>query len=881
MIAALRCRLLDLGLVAALLALAAVPLILLRGRLPDRPEYLLAFPALFVSVSVLWALLARRQDSAPALDDAMQGRSDGRGGPWWHLPLIAALLGALTYLCFYGPLQIHFWVGIDEPLNFEADTLLGWLQVSKWMDAWVNRPLLVLPCALAQALAPGRIEGFLWLGAGLCWINGLLLFALLSELLPRARVLPVAAAVLLIIDRSDASRFLVMYTSNFYWTALALLLAALWLFVRSYRLGSRLLLCVSCLLLGGSLLCYEAAYPLAVLAPVLAWFHREHRRRLPVWAWAWVGTVGLLAVRFLLFLANSRAKSYQASVSAQMMRQPGALLGNLGRHLEASLNYFQTTGAALEHWRTAVAVLALVVILLGLAARRMTGGGPVPWRHYGVALGMAALAVLLGAVPFLHIPNLFRTQFFMAPGLAVVVACLLCLIGDRLGRRAGGAVVAGCLGLLAANAAAEALSGQRFERARAPVTFERTVHILQQVHCISPRLPPDTLVLLVSDDDKYSLMRTNGGCAFLGRRFLGAQLLSVPAPENADIVSVFQRDAVSAKRGETAALDGRKWSYDKVVAFRLAPDGALRLLRRLPARLLPAENSAGRYDPLALLRPGPVRELPYLRYPRWADRPHDVFDMADAVLLGPGWGPLEWCDGMPSRWVAGQAELVVNSLGQGRRVLRLRVEAERPGQLEAIDEQGQSVATAALQGRQEVGLELVSPPSRAGLFRLRVRDGAGAVQSFRAFGPPAPMPRYPTPRTDIPGDGLELRNNWYPLETYEGLTFRWVANDAEVVVDDPPSGGGCIVLDMAAGFALLGQPCQLTLRDESGRALADACVSGRREVRLRLPVGARPGAVFRLHVANGGRPLGPGQPTLNFRVFSVALAADAPARPGQ
>ena len=68
---------------------------------------------------------------------------------------------------------------------------------------------------------------------------------------------------------------------------------------------------------------------------------------------------------------------------------------------------------------------------------------------------------------------------------------------------------------------------------------------------------------------------------------------------------------------------GGKTSYDRVLAFRLAEDNTVRLLRRLPDRLLPPEAvaAAAAYDPLARLGPGPVGELKYFRYPGWVERP--------------------------------------------------------------------------------------------------------------------------------------------------------------------------------------------------------------------------------------------------------------------
>src|SRR5262249_44075358 len=156
----------------------------------------------------------------------------------------------------------------------------------------------------------------------------------------------------------------------------------------------------------------------------------------------------------------------------------------------------------------------------------------------------------------------------------------------------------------------------------------------------------------------------------------------------------------------------------------LAGDGSLSLLRRLPSGLVPPGGAAARYDPLTCARPWPGAELPYLRYPAWADCPPDLFDMAEGLVLGQGWGPLECHDGPLSRRAAPDAELAINPLGQARGTLRLEVEPTFPGRrghLEALDEDGRVVASAPLAGRQVVRLGLPANLGRAGLFRLRFR----------------------------------------------------------------------------------------------------------------------------------------------------------------
>src|SRR5438309_2110650 len=81
-------------------------------------------------------------------------------------------------------------------------------------------PLLALVSVVARSLTPDRIEGFLWTATALCWLNALLLFALIRRLVPGEPVLALLAAALLIVNRSDSSRFFVLWTTNCYWTAL-------------------------------------------------------------------------------------------------------------------------------------------------------------------------------------------------------------------------------------------------------------------------------------------------------------------------------------------------------------------------------------------------------------------------------------------------------------------------------------------------------------------------------------------------------------------------------------------------------------------------------------------------------------------------------------
>jgi hypothetical protein len=792
--------------------------------------------------------------------------------------LIALLLAAVTLVNFYRPLQIHFWGGADDHLSFEEKPLFAWM--ASW-DREMNRPFTVLPCVVGQLLIPGRVEGFLWLGVALCWVNGLLLFAIVVCVLPRARLLAVAAAVLLIVDRSDPARFFVMWCANHYLMALAFLLFGVWLFLLSYHRDSRWLLALSCASLGASLLLIESAYPLAVLVPVLAWFGREHRQRLPVWAYTWVGTLCLFAVRFLLFLKHRGPDAYQAGQLTGVLHDPGTLLGHLQLHLAAGLTNFQMSGSVGQTWRAAGATLVLVVLVVGFAAWRTTERAGL--RRYLILTSVALLALLAGMAPSLPMPYVFRTEFFSGPGRAVLLAGLLCLMGNLMGRRLAGATLTLAVGLLAANSTVEAISAQRHARSQSRINFERTVHIFRQIHGICPNPLPDTLILLVPDFESLLLpqggkaldyscapLGTNYGCLAMAEHLLGTRMVQagigggLPPP-------VLGADSVSVSRPGRPGVKAET-RYDKVLAFRAGTDGSVTLLRRLPAKLLPPANALASYQPLALLRSGAVAELPYLRYPAWATRPRDLFDMADGVLLGQGWGALECHGGELSRLASDGAELLVNSMGNTSRELRLQIEAGGVGRLEALDVNDRVVASEALDGRREVRLTVPTNPEWVTLIRLRAFVGTASATFWRVFCPGGKAGKFqPPPPSDIINDDLALGGNWHDLEVADGQSFRWVTDDAEIIIGIPPVGRVCLVLQVAPGPGHGVRPCPVTLRDSNDRELARASIDRPQEIKVVLPAETKAGSVIRLHVESPGQPTPTDSRILNFRVLRCEL----------
>jgi hypothetical protein len=853
----------DLGFIALLLLAAALPLICWRGdAFLHTTAFTLGFWSGGAALCAAWCWVHARLHRGPAA--AAPGPTDAAGGPrraaWVRGLLVVVLLGALTAVSYYQPLRTQFWGGADEFCNFTEASRTIW---SDKFDAFSNRPLILAPAVIARALTPGRIEGFLWLAACLCLANGLLLYGVLRQVWPGAHALPAAAAALLVVNRAECSRFFAVWVANSYWTALALFLLGLWLFLLSLRRGSRLLLTLSCLALAASLLASEGLFPLAALGLGLMWLVRGPRGRPAVWGCAWAGTLALLAARFGLFLVARGADGYQMGQATGAFKNPEVLLVNLRLQLGTGLSYFRTTAGA-AHGRSALLALALAAGLVGLAL----GKRPARRRGYLLALGLAALALLLGTLPFLHMPTTFRTLYFAAPGQAVLLACGICLAAELLGRWVGVAAAAAAVGVLAASGTRESLREHELARAQRGVSFERTVRVFRQIHALAPSLRPDALVLLVLDERSPSPIGLNYCTVLLSNALLGHPVIEASYNDQAPARAVFKKETVTAQNCGWAEEVG----YDRVLAFRLSADGGLSLLRHLPAALLPPGHAGARYDPRAVARPGPARELPYLRYPRWARRPRDLFDLADGVVLGQGWGPLDHARGAPSRRAACGAEVAVNPLARARGTLRLDAEPEpsgRAGRLEAVDDGGRVVASAPLAGRRVVTLRLPADPERIGLYRLRFRaEGAPAVGAFRAYcpgGPGAPDPGPKGPPHDIEAEGLWLGCGWHPPERHAGELSRRAVEGATLTLGVLATAHQAVALELEPGAGT--EACRLEVRDEGGRVLTETVVRGRCEVRVPL-ADVKLGAVLRLFSGRDRVPALASAPPLDVRAFS-------------
>jgi hypothetical protein len=868
--AALRSQGVDLVFVTLLLALAAVPLVLLRGSpvLADL-RFVVGFPALCALTALGWLYLGRRSSMPPTADGAAGANADAAENSWgWGTSLlVGGLLLALTIVSYALPLRKHFWGGADEFVNFDPVCAQVW---SAGWDAATSRPIVGLCAVVAKALTPGRIEGFLALAVALCFLNGLLLLGIVRRLVPAGGALAVSAAALLIVHRGDASRFFVLWTTNYYWTTLFLLLLSVWLYLRSYERGSKPLLLTACATLGAAILSSEASLPLAALGPGLLWFIRRRGARLTTWVWAWTGTVALLATRLALFLKSAGANSYQSSQIKELL-ESGAMAHHLRLQFDAFRTFFQGVLPSHAYWLPWAVALLLVAAVLRAVAPALRCRPSL--RAYLLGALLAGLAALGGIAPFFHLPTLFRTQFFAAPGEAALLACAIGLLAALLPLRLGRACWVACTGLLVAGATAAAHRSQ--DQLHTPISFEKTVHVLEQVRAASVHYPDDALLVFVLEGNDVSPLGQNYPLSELTRNLLGVRACQANYRDPYGSAVQFTEGAVVGDDGRGR----RSYGYDRVVAFRLALDGTATLLRHLPASLLPRPGCAERYDPLALLQPGPVTSVPYFRYPFWSRHWQDVVPVRQGVVLGEGWGRLEVKGNDLCRRVSAGAEVVVNSLGLDRRELVLDVEPATDGtcELRVLDRADRIVARSPLVGRQRVRLDLPTAPGRVEAFRLVVaEDGGGPAVPFRLYrrGAARGRPDLAAAHHDIGGADFSLGRNWHGLEWAAGEPFHWAANDAELIVGVFANPcGRQLALDLEPGPGMAGQPCRIQLLDAAGRAVAATELTGRQVLHLPLPPSVRPGTVLRLHVAGGGAPV-PGEArVLNFRVFACRWVA--------
>jgi len=121
------------------------------------------------------------------------------------------------------------------------------------------------------------------------------------------------------------------------------------------------------------------------------------------------------------------------------------------------------------------------------------------------------------------------------------------------------------------------------------------------------------------------------------------------------------------------------------------------------------------------------------------------------------------------------------------------------------------------------------------------------------------------------GSGYKLGRGWYPLETFNGETFRWVDNDAQIVVTSQSARTRRLKIVAAAGPSIVSPAdFSLQLRDKDGRPIQIGKIKARGTVYLELPL-AVGSNTFALHADSTGRKAPNDPRVLDFRVFALSV----------
>lgn len=258
----------------------------------------------------------------------------------------------------------------------------------------------------------------------------------------------------------------------------------------------------------------------------------------------------------------------------------------------------------------------------------------------------------------------------------------------------------------------------------------------------------------------------------------------------------------------------------------------------------------------------------------------DILTPANNTSLGAGWFPLETYRAESFRWVTNDAEIYAASLRNVKHYLNIHLEPGpglnlKPFEL-LVKENDDTLARTTVKGRQMVSIELPAAEPAVRKLLLHVEGGGKAapndtrVLNFRVFK----LTFVPAPIDVLPPElGAKLGSGWYPLETFNGETFRWAGEDAKVTISDP-GGAKSFLIEVEPGPGVNSKPFVLRVLNDSGVQVTEANVKARQVVEIPLDGSAS----LTLHAEGGGKQIGSDKRIMNFRAFQNSMDFKPPAK---
>lgn len=834
-----------------LIALAAVPLILFRGSPILESRWFV--PGTCFAAIVLCIVWFRTCRSGVSFALA-------RPGLVWQDYFSLGVLLTITVVSFYVPQRLHFWGGYDDCQAYQDKVACLW---GSAFDRLNGRPALGWSYYFGWLVGGGKIEGIVWFAGILCFTNSVLLWAILRLYMPQSRAICLAAAVLLIINRSDPLKFYPLWAASPYALAVGCLLSAILLFLTSWRRQNRLFLILSCFLLATSLLMYEVGYLLAMIPFILLWLERKQSPFWKFWAFGWWATLSLFALRVALFQLTSES-SYQLSQASAAKISLQSLASNFALHIMPIAHYFEFKPIDWGHMGVASFVFSVVLIAM------LTIG----WadckpsiRIWSSALLFATLGILLGVFPYSHLVGIDRTQFFAAPSQSLFIAIGLAAIGFFLSRRLALAFLSGAIALMSANSTVLSYVDQQRHH---HVTYDKIVHVCQEIRAISSSLPSDVLIVLLHDG--AAPLGTNYGTYAGSDSWVGAKMVQMGESPDPFMQCSFTPSKVQLTYYKAPLKD---FDYDRLILFRLDSDGTLYLEPEWPVNDRLPSSGAG-YNPLKLLSAGAISNRRNFDFPAWSGPPADIASFRNGIVLGRGWSSREFESGWLFRDANQGAELIVN--GQGNTTFELNLDlqlinsGDTTGSVDVINSKGEVVAKTDIGQRKQFHMSLPCSKEHLEVYRLHINSDAHASNSrnasIRVFSPLGPLKNNPLPYVPtIASGGARLGKGWYPIEVHEGRSLRWLNTDGEVYSGRCDSGKvPALVLEASVGPGMDGKPASLELLSSDGSVLGATTVTGRDTVVFPLPKDFPSGTRMLLKVTGGGREIPSDPRILNLLV---------------
>lgn len=119
--------------------------------------------------------------------------------------------------------------------------------------------------------------------------------------------------------------------------------------------------------------------------------------------------------------------------------------------------------------------------------------------------------------------------------------------------------------------------------------------------------------------------------------------------------------------------------------------------------------------------------------------------------------------------------------------------------------------------------------------------------------------------------GISFGAGWHGVEPYSPReVFRWMGNDAEVMIGSSDLPASSLVFDLEPGPGAGAEPLWLQAVADDGRVVTEAEVRTRTRFEVDLSSGVGIVRSFRLHVLGGGLPLAHDPRALNLRVLRCA-----------